>query len=259
MSDIEAAKAILRAAAPGQVDDVAENIKKLGNQTISGSDSWLTEVQDELKELQCIDDANISNELELDHPIAKPLHEKLKQYQTDNFLSKPGVSAARIAMTTDKNNSNQLLVHTYAEKIDTPNQYSGCWTATWTIDKVELGVGEISGHVVVHSCAYEDGNVQLKITKEFPRITVGKAASCKSDEEPSLEDGIVQQITKWEMIILEILASMKDSITSDHLKSIRRILPITKQKMNWDANAHRSVKTLMETAPDTRSKVKYNS
>jgi hypothetical protein len=258
MSDEEAAKAILRAAAPGQFDDVAENIKNLGNQTISGSDSWLTEVQDDFKELQCIDDVNTSNEL--DHPIAKPLHEKLKQYQNDNFMSKPGVSVARIAMTTGvQNNSSQLLVHTYAEKIDTPNQYSGCWTATWTIDKVELGVGEIYGHVAVHSCAYEDGNVQLKITKEFPCITVGKAASLKADEEPSLEDGIVQQIMKWELIILEILESMKDSVTSDHLKSIRRILPITKQKMNWDANAHRSVKTLIKTAPDTRNKVKYNS
>merc|ERR1712166_1666092 len=102
-------------------------------------------------------------------------------------------------MTTDKNNSSQLLVHTYAEKIDTPNQYSGCWTATWTIDKVELGVGEISGHVVVHSYAHEDGNVQLTISKEFPRVLVGKV-SLKEDEEPSLADGMVQQIMKWETI-----------------------------------------------------------
>ena len=252
----EAAKAILRAAAPGQFDAVAENIQKLGqhNNTLSGS-NWLTEVQNESKELQCID----IHENDLDHPIAKPLHEKIKQYQKDNFLSNSGVSA-RVALTAGNRNGGQpqLLVHTYAEKIDTSNQYSGNWKATWTIDKVELGVGEISGQVAVHSHAYEDGNVQLKITKEFPPVMVGKT-SLKEGEEPSLADGMVQQIMKWETIILGILASMNDSVTSDHLRSIRRVLPITKTKMNWDAVAHRSVKTLKKTAPEARSKVKYNS
>eukprot|EP00751_Fragilariopsis_kerguelensis_P024496 CAMPEP_0170862630 /NCGR_PEP_ID=MMETSP0734-20130129/19120_1 /TAXON_ID=186038 /ORGANISM="Fragilariopsis kerguelensis, Strain L26-C5" /LENGTH=244 /DNA_ID=CAMNT_0011237331 /DNA_START=50 /DNA_END=784 /DNA_ORIENTATION=+ len=236
----EAAKSILRTAAPGHSDAVAENIQKLGNQKFS-SDQWLTEIQDELTESYCID-TNIN---ELDHPLAKSLHEKLKQYQNDIFLSKPGVSA-RVAVTAVQNNSNQLLVHTYAEKIDNPNKNSGNWKASWTIDKVELGVGEISGHVVVHSYTHEDGNVQLTISKKFPRVSVRKV-SFKEDEGPSLVDGIVQQIMKWETIILGILVSMNDSVTSDHLKSIRRILPITKQKMNWDANAHRSVKTLTKT------------
>ena len=106
--------------------------------------------------------------------------------------------------------------------------------------------------------AYEDGNVQLKITKEFPPVMVGKT-SLKERDEPSLADGIVQQIMKWETIILGILASMNDNVSSDHLRSIRRVLPITKTKMNWDAVAHRSVKTLKKTAPEARSKVKYNN
>jgi hypothetical protein len=247
----EAAKSVLRAAAPGQFDAVAEHVQKLGK--LSNGGTWLTEAQNELKEFQCKGDALESN---LDHPIATALHEKMERYQKENFLSKPGVSA-RVVLTKGSA-SGQLLVHTYAEKIDASNQYSGNWKATWTIDKVESSTGQISGNVIVHSYAHEEGNVQLKISKEFPPILVGEA-SVDEGENPSLAGGMVQQIMKWETIILGILASMNDNVSSDHLRSIRRVLPITKTKMNWDAVAHRSVKTLKQTAPDTRSKVKYNN
>ena len=253
----EAAKAVLRAVAPGHFEVVAEQLQKMGSQTLCKS-NWLAEAQDKSKEFQCVD----IHENDLSHSIANPLLEKLKRYQSDNFLSKPGVSA-RVAMASVRNSESaadggKLLVHTYAEKIDIANKYSGNWKATWTIDKVELGVGEISGHVAVHSHAYEDGNVQLKIKKEFPPVMVGKI-NLEEDEDPSLVDGMVQQIMRWETVILGVLASMNESVTNDHLRSIRRILPITKTKMNWDAVAHRSVKTLKKTAPETRSKVKYDS
>lgn len=250
----EAAKFVVRAAAPGQSDAVAENVQKLGQCALSADSNWMTEVQKESREFQCVDTGVHLDEL-ADHFLAKPLHEKIEQYQKDNFLSKPGVSA-RVALT--KGDDDQLLVHTYAEKIDASNQYSANWKATWTVEKVELGVGDISGRVAVHSCAHEDGNIQLKIEKEFPPIVVGKV-SLKEGEEPSLANGMVQQIMNWETIILGILESMNDSISSDHLKSIRRVLPFTKTKMNWDVVAHRSVKTLKQTAPESRSKVKYNN
>mmetsp|Transcript_29297 Transcript_29297/g.79298 ORF Transcript_29297/g.79298 Transcript_29297/m.79298 type:complete len:246 (+) Transcript_29297:409-1146(+) len=245
MSDA-AAKSIVQAAAPGQLDAVADNLEKL-----AGSGGWKAETKKEAKEFQCVD-LHVDG---LDHPLAKPLHEKIEQYQKDNYLGKPGVTA-RVAMTKDDH--NQLVVHTYAEKIDVPNQYAANWKATWTIDSVELGVGDIYGRVVVHSCAHENGNVQLKINKEFPSVTVGKTA-LKDGDEPSLVDGLVEQITKWETIILGILESMNDSISSDHLKSIRRVLPITKTKMNWNVVAHQSVNTLKKSAPEARSKVKYNN
>jgi capping protein alpha len=235
----EAAKALLRTAAPGQFDAVAENVQKLGQ--LSGG-SWLTEAQLELKKFQCTEGlSNNSN-----HPLAAELREKMEDYQKENFLGKPGVTA-RVVLTSGVGDG--LVVHTYAEKIDPSNKHSGNWKATWTIDKAFT---EMSGHVVVHSYAYEEGNAQLKIDKEFPAVLVQQESSSKAG-------GVVQQIMTWETIILGILTSMNDDVTSDHLRSIRRVLPITKTKMNWDAVAHRSVKTLKKSAPETRSKVKYGN
>lgn len=248
----EAAKAVLRAAAPGQFDAVAQNLQKVGQGSSLSDDDWLTELQAEAKEFRC----EAIHASDIDHPIAKSLHEKIEDYQTKNFLSKPGVTA-RVALTQGEEHS-QLRVHTYAQKIDAPNRYAASWKAIWSIRAAELGVAEISGKVALHSYAHESGNVQLQIQKEFPPTRVGKA-SAEDGAEVTLVDGMVEQIRTWETILLGILETMNDSVSSDHLKAIRRVLPFTKTKMNWDVMAHRSVQTLKKTAPETRSKVKYNN
>jgi len=233
---MSAAKAILNASAPGQFDSVAQHL-----QTLGCSGNFVGEAQKDLWDFECKTMQN-----SLDHPMAKALHESMKDYQTKNF-SKPNI-VAKVFVTSE--GSDSLKVHSYAERIDTVNQHSGCWKATWSINSSGSGSAEVSGKVIVHSYAYEEGNVQLKINKEFPATPVSGS---------DLPAAIVQQITSWETIILGILASMNDEVSSDHLRSIRRVLPITKTKMNWDAIAHRSVKTLKQTAPETRSKIKYNN
>lgn len=250
----EAARTVLRSAAPGQFDAVAESVQQFGQKALASNITWLTEVENELKEFRCEEGVLEKN---TEHPTAKALHELMEDYQQTNFLSKPGITA-RMALTKGDGEKSELLVHTYAEKIDTPNQYAGNWKATWTIHQTEKSMSKISGDVVVQSYAHEDGNVQLRIHKKFPPVVVGKA-SPKEGEEASVAGGIVQEITKWETIVLGILESLNDSVSTDHLKLIRRVLPITKTKMNWDVVAHRGVKTLKQTAPEARSKVKYNN
>eukprot|EP00531_Pseudo-nitzschia_arenysensis_P008043 CAMPEP_0116141722 /NCGR_PEP_ID=MMETSP0329-20121206/14529_1 /TAXON_ID=697910 /ORGANISM="Pseudo-nitzschia arenysensis, Strain B593" /LENGTH=239 /DNA_ID=CAMNT_0003636915 /DNA_START=120 /DNA_END=839 /DNA_ORIENTATION=- len=239
MSAAAAAKTILSAAAPGQFDSVAQHL-----QTLGCSGNFVGEAQKELWDFECKTMQN-----SLDHPMAKALHESMQEYQKKNF-SKPNIEAKVFVTSSSTGGSDSLTVHSYAERIDAVNQHSGCWKATWNINTLGSGQAEISGKVYVKSYAYEEGNIQLKIDKEFPATTV---------KGSDLVGALVQQITSWETIILGILASMNDEVSSEHLRSIRRVLPITKTKMNWDAIAHRSVKTLKQTAPETRSKVKYNN
>ncbi len=241
---MSAAKTILTAAAPGQFDSVAQQL-----QTLGCSGDFVGEAQKELWDFECKTMQN-----SFDHPMAKALHESMQDYQKENF-GKPNISA-KVFVTTSSSSADSLIVHSYAERIDAVNEYSGCWKATWSIDATSSstsGRAEISGNVFVKSYAYEEGNVQLKIEKEFPATTV------QGSGDDDLVAALVQQITSWETILLGILASMNDEVSSEHLRSIRRVLPITKTKMNWDAIAHRSVKTLKQTAPETRSKVRYNN
>ena len=246
----DATKFLLRASAPGHFDVVAENVTKLASSSKDIS-SIVSEIREEQKEFQCLTKGEVSQ-----HPLANSLQTNLEQYQQMNFAGKSGVTTRIImAKTSD---SNDLVVNTYAEKIDGLNQISGYWKSTWTISSADDSTCNMSGRVQVHSCAYEEGNSQCKVDKMFPTVKVSKLAFRK-DDEPTLLQGIMKQIMTWEMDVLNLLKTMNEGGTGDHLRAIRRVLPITKTKMKWDVVAQRSVKTLKSTAPQAKSKVNYGS
>jgi hypothetical protein len=237
---------------------VAENVTKLASSGKNVS-SVVSEIREERKEFQCLTKGEVSQ-----HPLANSLQSKLEQYQQMNFSGKSGVTT-RIVMTKTSD-SNDLVVNTYAEKIDGLNQISGYWKSTWTISSdtatstttPDDSTCIMLGRVQVHSCAYEEGNSQCQVDKMFPTIKVSKLAF-KKDDEPTLLQGIMKQIMTWEMDVLNLLKTMNEGGTGDHLRAIRRVLPITKTKMKWDVVAQRSVKTLITTAPQAKSKVNYGS
>ena len=287
---IAAATAIIRAAPPGHVDSVVENVQHVLGTKKNHSKTILEFQNTEWKELKggggsTTDDGTdpgmvLTQKEQAEHPLATKLQEKLKAHHKANISSSSSVP--RISMQVGKNTTttaddtdmdteqvSNFLVKTYVEKIDTPNKCSCSWTASWNIDDTDVEVAKLSGNVLVRSYSHEENtNIQLTITKEFPFVWIhknkdhqndGTATPTPTPTSSCLADGIYQQICVWESIVLEIVGgAMKDSVTGDHLKSVRRILPITKQKMNWDANAHRSVQTLKQSAPEAKSKVKYN-
>lgn len=254
MAEVAAVQTILEASAPGHLDAVAEQLQKIAPNSFGKNESspvW-KEIQSEQKKLQCQVDAEQSPP---NHPLVPPLTVKLQQYQRQNFAGKQGVTS-RLIMTSG--DGTQLLVHTYAEKLDAPNRISGYWKATWTISNATTDTADISGRVEVHSYAYEEGNAQLKAVKDFSSQSLSKLALRKGDE-PTLVQAIMKKITEWELQVLGLLAAMNEGGTGEHMKSIRRVLPITKTKMKWDVVAQRSVKTLIKTAPQAKSKASYGS
>ncbi|KAG7350567.1 F-actin capping protein alpha subunit [Nitzschia inconspicua] len=279
---------ILRAAAPGHLDAVADHLQTIAPRSFTKSNSSvLEEIQTEQKQFRIVDPgtattaattATTSNH----HRLVGPLTAKLQQYQQQNFAGKQGVTY-RMSITNNDNNDNNdnhndtdlVVIHTYAEKMDVPNRISGYWKATWTVQNVTDGTVDMTGRVQLHSYAYEEGNAQVKLDKEFPKQTLSTVVPLKQrqqqknndddDSEPTTAatlmtvQAILKQITAWESEVLAVLAAMNEGGTGEQLKSIRRVLPITRTKMKWDVIAQRSVKTLKKTAPQAKSKVSYGS
>jgi len=63
----------------------------------------------------------------------------------------------------------------------------------------------------------------------------------------------MKQPQEWELEVLGLLVNVNEGGTGEHLKSIRRILPITKTKMKWNVVAQQSVKMLKKMAPQSNS------
>ena len=242
-------RTVLSAAAPGHLDAVADSLSKLAPSSFSKSGaSVLDAIKAEQKTFQCQENGNHPN-----HPLAEALTAKMKQHQQNNFAGKQGVTS-RVAMTGD---ASQLVIHTYAEKMDHQNQLSGYWKATWIIANTTDSSTDIEGRVQIHSFSAEEGNAQTKLDKNFESKTVTKTALKKGDE-PTLVQAVMKQIQEWESEVLGLLQAMNEGGTGEHLKAIRRVLPITKTKMKWNVVAQRSVKTLKKTAPQAKSKVNYS-
>lgn len=147
----------------------------------------------------------------------------VKNHIESVYKDKSNVTA-RYVVETDN------TIRTYAEHVASHNCSTGSWAGTWTISDTTL-----SGSIVLHAHYYEAGsNVQMRVNREF------SAQLADSEAET-----VVQQIKLWEVELYEQLSTMfSDGEVDSSLKQVRRILPITKTRFKWDAQAQASVQLL---------------
>lgn len=221
---LEFIRELLQTAPAGQFDSILEDIQTLSGGPLEAD--VLQDIQSRYQRQTCV----TSSEAESSHPLIASLREEIEKYQKNAT----GVTARRdVAVAGD---ANQILLRTYAEKVDKEKCRTGSWMAEWTIQAADSSA-EVSGKVSICSFSFEDGNVQLRTTKEFPAVKV---------EGSELAAATTQQIFAWED---SLCLSLQESCykAGQSLKSIRGILPLTHRKLNWNLVAQRTVKSLQET------------
>ena len=83
----------------------------------------------------------------------------------------------------------------------------------------------------LHAHYFEDGNVQLQTTKTIPQKTV-----------PFTE--VLDAIKKAENELQAGLEDMYQNMNEETLRDMRRIMTVSRTKMEWNVNAQRMVRTL---------------
>ena len=79
-----------------------------------------------------------------------------------------------------------------------------------------------------------------------------RSAACiksndNAEEQLSWAKSIVKQIQAWEDTeVMDKLTDMYERMNNEYLKSLRRVMPITRTKMDWNVMAHRVRITLGE-------------
>lgn len=103
---------------------------------------------------------------------------------------------------------------------------NGRWRSIYTI-RINGAQADISGQCVVHVHYYEDGNVQLMVNKDLHGVA-------NAGEPHELAAQFVRLIEKEEgafhASVNETYSSMGDST----FKALRRQLPVTKSKIDWE-------------------------
>jgi capping protein alpha len=124
-----------------------------------------------------------------------------------------------------------------AESVQLRNFWSGRWRSSYTITPSK-GEYTIEGWVKVRCHYFEDGNLQLHQVKEFEKKSVAYSNAS------TFASSIVEGVTKMETDLQTGLESMYGTMNEETFKEMRRVLPLTKEKFNWNANAHKMISSL---------------
>ncbi|CAE6519829.1 unnamed protein product [Rhizoctonia solani] len=149
-------------------------------------------------------------------PFRSALEESTLKYLAEYFQE--GVASVFAS------NPSTFIIQIVANKYNPQNFWSGRWRSEYTID---LEKGEISGKVLANVHYYEQGNVQLQTvyTPTFPLPTGLTPSSA-----PKILAIIGEKEGEHERALSDAYADLGEK----SFKSLRRALPLTRQKLDWD-------------------------
>jgi len=124
----------------------------------------------------------------------------------------------------------------YSQNLNLGNFWCGSWNSTYKINIGSTGPATLEGKVSANAHYFEDGNVQLNSNFDVSEtVTVGDAAATAT----AIAGIISSSECKWHSNLVEYYAAIKDKF-----KALRRALPKTGQKFDWDSASHNLVKEL---------------
>jgi len=125
--------------------------------------------------------------------------------------------------TTVYGKDGQIIVCISSARFNPQNFWNGRWRSVWTFSNGEL-VGQFK--IVVHY--YEDGNVQLNTN------TTQKTTISESGAPDAVASAAIKAISKIEQQYQTALDSSYATMGDTTFKALRRALPITKTKIDWN-------------------------
>ena len=186
------------------------------------------------------------------------LRSKMTRYMSSSYSASSSkdtnsaptsTTAASFAVRPKSTSPDDVILRTYAESVDMANYHSGSWYATYDIQVLSSTSASVRGCVVLRSHAFEMGNVQLRSERNLGPITVS------ANQAGDWADAVLGQIQRWERG--DVQASLSDmydnridgrgGASGGMLKSLRRVMPVTRTRMDWNVGGHRLVRTLNDT------------
>jgi len=128
---------------------------------------------------------------------------------------------------------------------NTANQTCGIWSGIFSLEDNKLW-----GHLSLSTHYFENCNFQLQSEQEFGPKTMSLETIALQQHDQTIAEAVVKQIYAWEQEYIRSLDETFANLGNGTLKSLRRMMPITRQKMDWNMQPHRMIKILGITATD---------
>lgn len=153
--------------------------------------------------------------------LRKAVDAELAKYKEKYY--KGGVTTTNVFYDPANGKLNVMIS---AHNINMKNFWSGEWLSTW---EFEASSKTLKGSVKANTYYYEEGNIQFNLKTEF-------SESINGDDDASIAKSIVSTIEKKENDVQMDLEKVYDNFSDHYIKPLRRKLPVTGTKMNWNLN-----------------------
>ncbi len=144
---------------------------------------------------------------------------KMKEYL--NKCYKTEVTRYNVYYTEDK-----IVVLISAHNLNLKSFWSGEWLSTW---EMTISTKQINGTLRANTYYYEEGNIQFSLDTKFDGVAQG-------GDDNAVAESLVEFIKKCENSVQLELEKVYDELSENYIKPLRRKLPITGTKMNWNVN-----------------------
>ncbi|KDQ22681.1 hypothetical protein PLEOSDRAFT_1095043 [Pleurotus ostreatus PC15] len=122
--------------------------------------------------------------------------------------------------------SSDMVIQIVANKYNPTNYWSGRWRSEY---KVAVQAGTLSGRILANVHYYEQGNVQLA-SEHNVEITLPTGSRPPADLASKVLALIADEEGKYQTTLNDTYQEMGEKT----FKALRRALPLTRQKIDWD-------------------------
>lgn len=147
------------------------------------------------------------------------IDEAVKEYIAEYFES--GIVTVYI-----KPASSDLVICIEAHKYSPDNYWNGKWRSEYNVH-IDGNEAKLTGLLKTQVHYYEDGNVQLVNSKECKDILT-------ITSEKQLAEDVAKLISRFEYDYQVAMIANYQSMSSGTFKALRRQLPVTRTKIDWN-------------------------
>ena len=122
--------------------------------------------------------------------------------------------------------ANKIVVLISVHNLNLKSFWSGEWLSTWELD---IGGKGVKGTLRANTYYYEEGNIQFSLDTKFD-------GSAEGGDNAEVAANLVEFIKTSENSVQLELEKVYDELSENYIKPLRRKLPVTGTKMNWNIN-----------------------
>ena len=122
--------------------------------------------------------------------------------------------------------ANKIVVLISVHNLNLKSFWSGEWLSTWELD---ISGKHVNGTLRANTYYYEEGNIQFNLDTKFN-------STIKGGDNNAIATSLIEFIKTSENSVQLELEKVYDELSENYIKPLRRKLPVTGTKMNWNIN-----------------------